>query len=248
MKSTLNTQTRNRNKGTVDAMRFAPSAGSPQQINQAGPEWIDISVPLRDVMVHWPGDPPVNIRRVRDMGQGEMVNLSMISMSAHSGTHMDAPLHFIQGGMGIDQMPLDIMASRARVLEIKDKESVKLAELRRYNIRRRERILFKTRNSTTVWQTNAFVEDFVFISDDAARYLVDCGVALVGIDYLSVGSFKNGGSYVHQTLLGGGVWIIEGLDLSQVSPGEYDLICLPLKLEQGDGAPARAMIRPIPAE
>jgi arylformamidase len=96
-----------------------------------------------------------------------------------------------------------------------------------------------------VWQVDKFVEDFIFISDEAARFLVERSVRVVGVDYLSVGSFKCGGSYVHKTLLGGGVWIIEGLNLSQVSPGKYDLICLPLKINQGDGAPARAIIRPV---
>ncbi len=209
--------------------------------------WIDISVPLRDAMVHWPGDPPVNIKRVKNIGSGDRVNLSMISMSSHSGTHVDAPLHFIEHGEGIDRMPLNVMVGRARVIEIKDPESVKPAELRKHGIHRDERILFKTRNSATAWQTNTFVEDFVFISEDAAPYNIDCGIVLVGIDYLSVGSFKNGGSYAHKALLSAGIWIIEGLDLSHARPGEYDLICLPLKLEMGDGAPARAMIRPVPA-
>ncbi len=124
-------------------------------------------------------------------------------------------------------------------------ESIKPEELARNRIRRGERVLFKTRNSLRVWQTDTFIEDFVFISDEAARFLVERSVRVVGVDYLSVGSFKHGGSYVHKTLLGGGIWIIEGLDLSRVKPGKYDLICLPLKLDQGDGAPARAILRAV---
>jgi len=147
--------------------------------------------------------------------------------------------------MGVDRMPLDTMVGRARVVEIKDTKSIKPEELFQHRIRRGERILFRTRNSSRVWQTDTFIEDFVFISDEAARFLAERGVRVVGVDYLSVGGFRRGGSYVHKTLLGGGVWIIEGLDLSRVSPGMYDLICLPLKLDQGDGAPARAILRPV---
>lgn len=207
-------------------------------------KWIDISVPLRDAMVHWPGDPAVSIRRARDMDRGDTVNLSQISFGAHTGTHMDAPLHFLPLGDGIDTVPLETVMGRARVLEIKDEESIKPEELARHRIRRGERILFKTGNSPRAWQSGGFVEDFVYISDSAADYLVDRGVRLVGVDYLSVGSAK-GGSYVHKTLLGGGVWLIEGLDLSPAPAGKYDFVCLPLKLVGGDGAPARAVLRPL---
>jgi arylformamidase len=181
------------------------------------------------------------------MERGDSANLSIVSMGAHSGTHIDAPLHFIQQAKGVDEMPLDTTIGRARVIEIEDPESIKPGELLRHRIRRGERILFKTRNSSRVWQTNEFVQDFVFISDEAALFLAERGVRVVGVDYLSVGGFKHGGNYVHKTLLGSGVWIIEGLDLSVVSPGRYDLICLPLKFDQGDGAPARAILRPIRA-
>lgn len=211
----------------------------------ADTQWIDISVSLRDAMVHWPGDPPISIRRVQDMEQGDTANLSMVSMGAHSGTHIDAPIHFIQQGAGVDKMPLDATVGRARVIEIRDSESIKPEELLRHHIRRGERILFKTRNSSYVWRSDEFVEDFVFISDEAASFLAERCVRIVGVDYLSVGSFKRGGSHVHKILLGADIWIIEGLDLSQVSPGKYELICLPLKLEQGDGAPARAILRRV---
>ena len=214
--------------------------------DRARSQWIDISVPLKTGMVHWPGDAPVDISRIRDINQGDTVNLSVMAMGAHSGTHMDAPLHFIPGGAGIGEMPLDNVVGRARVIEIRDTESVKPAELQGHRIRRGERLLFKTRNSAHAWRRKRFVEDFVFISDDAACFLTERGVKVVGIDYLSVGSYKHGGSYVHKTLLGGGIWIIEGLDLSRVIPGKYELICLPLRLIQGDGAPARAIVRPVP--
>ena len=207
--------------------------------------WIDISLPLRNAMVHWPGDPPVRIRRVQDMDKGDSHTLSEISMGSHTGTHMDAPLHFIKSGTSIDRMPLGTAMGRARVIEIQDSESIKPQELSGHRIRRSERILFKTQNSSRVWQTNQFIEDFVFISNEAAHFLVQRGVSVIGIDYLSVGGFKRSGGEVHRTLLQAGIWIIEGLDLSSVSPERYDLICLPLKLDQADGAPARAILRPV---
>lgn len=209
--------------------------------------WIDISVPIRDGMVHWPGDSPVSIKRVEDIEKGATANLSAIYMGAHSGTHVDAPIHFLKQGQGVDNIPIDTLVGRARVIEIRDPESIKSEELARHRIRRSERILFKTRNSSEAWQKGKFSEDFVFISDAAADFLVDRGVLLIGVDYLSVGSFKHSGSYVHRTLLGGGIGIIEGLNLLNVTSGKYDLICLPLRIIGGDGAPARAIIRRVPS-
>jgi len=206
--------------------------------------WIDVSVPIKDAMVHWPSDPPVSIKRINDIEKGDTANLSAISMGTHSGTHVDAPIHFVKEGKGVDDIPLDTVVGRARVIEIRDPESIKPEELAGHHIRNGERILFKTENSSHVWQKSEFVEDFVFISDAAADLLVNRSVRLVGIDYLSVGSYKHGGSYVHKTLLGGGIWIIEGLNLSNVTPGKYDLICLPLRIVAGDGAPARVILKP----
>lgn len=217
-------------------------------IDKAKKPWFDISVPIRNAMVHWPNDPQVSIKRVKDIEQGDTANVSVISMGTHSGTHVDAPVHFVKQGRGIDNIPIDTLVGRARVIEIRDPESIKSEELLTYYIRHGERILFKTRNSSHVWQKEEFVEDFVFISNDAADFLVDSGARLVGIDYLSVGSFKQGGSYVHKTLLSGGIWTIEGLDLSNVTPGRYDLICLPLRIVAGDGAPARAILKPVSRE
>ena len=208
-------------------------------------DWIDISVPLKSGMVHWPGDPEVKIERVRDAEKGDRNTLSEVCMGAHTGTHMDAPLHFVRGGAGIDQLPLDVAMGRARVIEIEDGESIKVEELQKHDILRDERILFKTRNSSLVWREVDFVEDFVHMSIEAARFLVERGVSLIGVDYLSVGGYKKDGSEVHQTLLQAGIWLIEGLDLSKVSAGEYDLVCLPLKIVDGDGAPARAVVKPL---
>ncbi len=207
--------------------------------------WIDISVPLKSGMVHWPSDPPVRIDRVKALERGDHSTLSRLAMSAHAGTHVDAPLHFIRGAQGLEAMPLAATIGPARVLEIRNPRVVEPEELSRHRIRRGERILLKTRNSTRCWTTDAFVQDFVSLSLDAARLFASAGVRVVGIDYLSVGPYQGDGAAIHRTLLGAGVWIIEGLNLASVVPGRYTLICLPLKIPQGDGAPARAILRPL---
>jgi arylformamidase len=207
-------------------------------------KWIDISVTLRSGMVHWPDNPEVRIERMLDMEKGAVCNVSNMSLGAHTGTHMDAPLHFIRNGTGLDRMPIDATIGPARVIEIRDKESIKPEELKSQRIRRNERLLFKTRNSRHSWRTDKFDENFVFISKEAAQFLVDRGVQTVGVDYLSVGGFKKDGRETHQILLGAGIWVIEGLNLSKVKPGSYELVCLPLKVLNGDGAPARAVLKP----
>jgi len=161
---------------------------------------------------------------------------------------MDGPFHFLSEGKGLDEMPLDAAIGRAHVIEIRDPESIKPGELRPHNIQQGERLLFKTQNSTRCWQTETFVEDFVYLSQEAARYLASVGVQTVGVDYLSVGGYTKDGVETHQALLEAGIWIIEGLDLSQVEPGTYELICLPLKIADSDGAPARAILRKAEGE
>lgn len=205
--------------------------------------WIDISVPLRSGMVHWPGDPPLEIERRLELDRGEVMNLSAVSMSLHSGTHMDAPLHFLREGASLDEMPLEATVGRARVIEIRDPESVKPEHLEGRRIRRGERILFKTRNSSRCWVREEFVEDFVYISKEAAQWLAERRVRTVGIDYLSVGGFHRDTVETHQILLEAGIWIIEGLNLAGVRAGRYELVCLPLRVLRSDGAPARAILR-----
>jgi arylformamidase len=207
--------------------------------------WIDVSVPLRTGMVHWPDNPPVRIERAMDLEHGDAATVSSMAMGVHTGTHMDAPVHFQRGGVGIDQMPLEATLGLARVVEIQDPVSIKRAELEAASLQPGERILFRTRNSERCWKTDDFVEDFVFISREAARYLVERGVRTVGVDYLSVGGFREDAEATHLALLQGGVWVIEGLNLSPVRAGTYELVCLPLRIAGGDGAPARAVLRPV---
>ena len=206
--------------------------------------WIDVSVTLRTGMVSWPGDPPAHISHALDMERGDPCTVSLLEMGAHTGTHMDAPAHFVRGGIGIDSMPLDAAIGLARVIPIRDRKSIKTDELVRHRIRRGERVLFKTHNSDHAWDTDSFVEDFVYLSATAAQYLVERQVRLVGVDYLSVGGFRADGVETHQALLKAGIWIIEGLNLKRVRPGRVQLVCLPLKISGGDGAPARALVRP----
>lgn len=210
-----------------------------------GAGWIDVSVALHSGMPHWPGNPPVKIERQLDIDRGDVANVSVLSMGSHTGTHMDAPLHFIADGKGIDELAFEEIIGPARVIEIFDEVAVTVPEIEDKNIHAGERVLFKTRNSHGAWNEDSFVEDFIYISREVARYLVERRVRTVGIDYLSVGGFKRDGEETHHGLLGAGIWIIEGLNLAEVEPGDYEMICLPLKVLRSDGAPARAILRPL---
>ena len=210
-----------------------------KQIDGSG--WIDISVPLKEGMAVFAFENNMQIERRASMDRGDMGNNSSIHMGIHTGTHMDAPKHVIADGKTIDTIPLSDAIGPARVIEINDNEAVKAEELKQYKFKQGERILFKTRNSERCWKTNAFIPDFVYIAEDAAQLLANSGVKLVGIDYLSVG----GPPITHKILLGAGIWLLEGLNLSAVNPGNYNLICLPLKIMQTEGSPVRAVLQPI---
>ncbi len=212
-------------------------------MNKLSSTWIDISMTLKSGMVHWPGDPPVKISMVQAISRGHAANVSKLNMGSHTGTHMDAPYHFIQWGKGIDQMPLDATIGKARAIEIHDSISIKPLELKKHRIQKGERILFKTKNSSRSWKKNSFDKNFVYISIEAAKFLSKCRLRTVGVDYLSVGGYHEDGAATHRTLLKAGIWIVEGLNLSKVKEGTYEFICLPLKLSHGDGAPARAVLK-----
>ena len=211
--------------------------------------WIDISYPLSENMHFWPQDPiPPDIKNNHSETEFGTISMTQMTINTHHGTHIDAPRHFFADGTTIDKMPIDAIMGPARVIQLKDTESVKAEELKRHDIQIGERILLKTVNSiSSYYQQSRFVEDFVYISDDAAQFLVDKKISVIGIDYLAVGSFKDRGCLinVHRSLLGNGIWIIEALDLSGVEPGEYEIICLPIRVHQGDAGQARAIIRPL---
>jgi arylformamidase len=207
--------------------------------------WIDVSVTVRHGMPHWPDNPPIVLERVLDIGRGDDCNVSHLAMGVHTGTHMDGPVHFIHEAGGLDEMPLTATMGEARVIEINDSREITADELRGHELRPGERVLFRTSNSVRCWQAGRFVEDFVGLSEQAAQYLAEAKVRTVGVDYLSVGGYYADGVKIHKTLLEAGIWIIEGLDLSQVAGGRYEMICLPVKIHGSDGAPARAILRPI---
>jgi arylformamidase len=205
--------------------------------------WIDISVPLREGVITWQGDPPFRAPRPRTIAGGDHCNVTQLAMGAHAGTHIDAPIHFIDGAAGVEQTPLDVVMGPAWVVDATTVRGAIDGEvLRRLDIPDREtRILFKTTNGS-LWSREEFDRNFVAVTADAAAVIVHRGVRLVGIDYLSVAPF--GASVpTHTALLGAGVVVLEGLDLSSVDPGPYDLICLPLRIVGSDGGPARALLR-----
>lgn len=198
-----------------------------------------MSVPIYSGMVHWPDNPPIEIHAIMHVERGDICTVSALKMGTHTGTHIDGPIHFLPGGSGTDALPLQNLIGPARVIEIEDTRAVTEAELRHHNLGRSERLLFKTLNSQRCWNGSEFVSNCVSLAHDAAKYLAELETLAIGIDYLSVGSPE-----VHRTLLGAGVVIIEGLNFSQVNPGEYEFLCLPLRITGGDGAPARALLRP----
>jgi arylformamidase len=205
--------------------------------------WIDISVPLYTGMAHWPDNPPVRIERMLDLSRGDAANVSKIELGAHTGTHMDAPRHFLADGAGIDEMPFDATIGSARVIRIEHPQAILPEELEAHHLQAGERVLFRTQNSERCWNTDQFFEDFVYISAAAAQLLADRQVRTIGVDYLSVGGYVYDGVETHRILLSAGIWLIEGLNLSAVEPGTYELVCLPLRIAGADGALARAILR-----
>lgn len=205
----------------------------------------DITVPLSEHTPVYEGDPSIEIKVAHSIANGAPANVSQLNIGIHSATHVDAPNHFIEGSSRVDAMPLDVLIGAAKVVEIPaDAEAVNENHVK--HLSGAERVLFKTKNSA-FWNElgQGFRKDFAYIEPEAARILVEKGVKLVGIDYLSVEKFGSNDFGTHTTLLGNGVVIIEGLDLREVAAGDYELICLPLKISggTGDGAPARAILR-----
>lgn len=205
--------------------------------------WIDISVPLHAGMAHWPNDKAFQRVETETIAHGSECNLSEFSSSAHLGTHMDAPRHYLADGAGMESFPVAAGVGPARVIAISDPELIRVSELKPHRLSKGERILFKTLNSEKCWETPTFQKKFVHVPQETAVYLADCCVRTVGVDYLSVGGYDSDGAETHRTLLRAGIWIIEGLILKDVEPGDYELICLPLKMVGSDGAPARAVLR-----
>jgi arylformamidase len=202
----------------------------------------DISLTLRQRMPVYPGEPPPLLEPTSQMERGEPYNLSRLTIGTHTGTHIDAPRHFLPSGTSVDQIPVDLLVGPALVVQMAVEQEIAAADLEASAIPPgTERLLFKTRNSRLL-DDDDFRRDFVYVTLDAARWLVERGVRLVAIDYLSVERMDAQPNIVHQTLLRAGVVIVEGADLRQVAPGPYLLACLPLKIEGADGSPVRAVL------
>jgi arylformamidase len=205
----------------------------------------DITVPIRGGMVVYEGDPDVTLVRATSLAEGHLANVSRLELGVHTGTHIDAPVHFIDGRPGVDAIALDALIGPAQVVDATHLEGhIDRAAVASPGIADGvERVLFKTRNSR-LWELDEFSADFIGLTEDAADVLVERGVRLVGIDYLSIAP-KADPAPTHRVLLEAGVVIVEGLDLRAVPPGTYELICLPLRIMDCDGAPARAVLREL---
>jgi arylformamidase len=210
------------------------------------PGWIDVTATLDPATTPvYEGDAPMSFEFLKDMRRGDSFTLSKFSLGAHSGTHVDAPMHFVRDGASIDNVPLESLIGPARVIDIPDSvESIDAAELDRHTWRGAQRVIFRTRSSVRGWMRSAtFHRDFAYVAPDAARLLADAGVKLVGVDYISAEKFGAPEPLTHRILLGKGIPIVEGLELGTMLPGDYDLIVLPMKVGGHEGAPARAVLR-----
>jgi arylformamidase len=204
-------------------------------------KFIDVTVPLDAHLASYPGNTPFSLEAVKRIARGDSSNVSSIHLSAHCGTHVDAPRHFIDAGGDADGLSLDMLIGRTRVIEVTSK-SIAAEDLAKLDLSEDIRLLIKTSNSR-LWGDPEFHKDYVGVTESGAKHLVDHGIKVVGVDYLSVEQFRFPGAPAHHTLLGGGVIVIEGLNLRDVEPGVYEMYCLPLRVVDSDGAPARVVLR-----
>jgi len=204
---------------------------------------IDVSIPVHNKMPFWPGGKGVRLSQLRKIGPKSLYNNCHLSCDVHTGTHIDAPKHFVKHGITIDQLDIDTLVGPCQVISLEDCDKITAVDLKRSKIRKETtRLIVKTSNSK-LWKNplNSFNKNFVAFTRDAAEWLVSKKIALLGIDYLSVQRFYDG-PQVHQILLRSNIVLVEGLDLSKVGPGIYNLVCLPIKLQGSDGAPARVIL------
>jgi arylformamidase len=208
------------------------------------PRLIDVSVLLTPGIATYPGNPPFEIAPIHRLAAGDSANNSRLTMGTHTGTHVDAPKHFIDDRPGVDAMPLDLLIGRARVVDMPVRGGITAKDLEAAGLREDLRVLLRTPNSK-LWNNpkEQFHEEYAYLTGDGAKFLVDQGVKVVGVDYLSVEKFHTPGHPAHHALLGANVIIIEGLNLSDAEPGVYEMYCLPLKVEGADGAPARVVLK-----
>ena len=203
---------------------------------------IDVTVPLDANLPVYPGNTPFSVEPIKRIANGDSSNVSSLHLSAHAGTHVDAPRHFFDDREGVETLPLELLFGRARVVELSSKAAIGPEDLADFDLSEDLRVLIKTRNSQ-LWGTAEFQANYVGVSEAGARHLVEQGVKVLGVDYLSVEEFKKPGAPAHHVLLGGGTIVIEGLNLRDVEPGLYEMFCLPLRIVGADGAPARVVLR-----
>jgi arylformamidase len=203
---------------------------------------LDVSVPLDAALASYPGNTPYSLEPIKRIARGDSSNVSTLHMSAHSGTHVDAPRHFFDQGPGAEGLALEMLCGRARVIELTTRKAITADDLAQRDLSEDVRVLIKTHNSR-LWGSPEFHRDFIGVAESGAKYLVEHGIKVVGVDYLSVEAFKTPGAPAHHVLLGGGTIVIEGLNLRDIEPGIYELLCLPLLVVGSDGAPARVVLR-----
>jgi arylformamidase len=204
--------------------------------------YYDISVPVVNDGLVYPGNPGISITPQQEVSKGASANVSLLSFGSHTGTHVDAPKHFFDDGVGVDALPLEVLMGPCVVICVEDSVmAVGEVELKLHELKSHTRVLIKTRNSSYI-REREFHKDYTYLAPDGAAYLAKLGVRLVGVDYLSVEQFHSGHHKTHRTLLEKGIVIVEGLDLSAPPMGPYELRVLPLRLAGLDGAPARAVL------
>ena len=207
------------------------------------PRFLDVTVPLAPDIPTYPGNPPFEFTAVKRIANGDSSNVSRMVIGTHTGTHVDAPVHFFADGAGVDALSLDLLMGRARVIDLPRRGGITAEDLAEVGLREDLRVLLKTPNSALWNNGGAFKPEYTYLTESAAKYLVEQGVKVVGVDYLSVEEFKKPGAPAHRALLSQGVVIIEGLNLSDAEPGMYELYCLPLRVTGADGAPARVVLK-----
>jgi len=203
---------------------------------------IDVTLRLSPALPTYPGNAPFALEPVKRISAGDSSNVSLLRLGTHTGTHVDAPRHFFDQGPGVDALPLEMLIGRTRVVDLPTRHGIGPGDFAGIDLRDDIRLLIRTLNST-LWQSKEFTPEFAALTEAGARYLVDQGIKVVGIDYLSIEEFKKPGAPAHHVLLSNGVIVIEGLNLLEVEPGVYDMYCLPLAVAGADGAPARVVLR-----
>ena len=202
----------------------------------------DATLPIQEGMVTFPGDPPFQIKPFFQRHRGDPFDLALMSIGTHLGTHVDPPAHYLDGGSTVDEIPLEILVGPGVVLDMRGKSLIDRQALEEAPLEDHVRVLFKTDNGPRLLQSS-FHEDFVHLTEDGARYLVEKNVCLVGNDYLSIERYQNPGAPVHHILLEAGALVVEAVNLMEVPPGAYEIFCLPIKIKGADGAPARILLR-----